>query len=219
MSTELANVELPAVKYQGDEKQWLDVVSSSAFLPYIQLCGGNSNAVKEGKIPVGHYALFRGKDKLESLTSSYDCLPILWRFKAMKFGETIISYYNPQSNGFKELVNLADNVPDSNCVYGPEFLLWVPSIKGFATMLFGSKTARRESPVLKDLLETKRSATMRSELVKKGKNSWHAPVISPCSTPFEMPSVEDVMAQAERFANPKESEVETAEAATNGRAR
>lgn len=213
MSNEIipTEVNLPVSKYQGDDKQWMDVVSSSSFLPYIQLCGGNSAPAKEGKIPIGHYGLMRGKDSLESLTAEFDCLPCGWRFKAMEFGAVIRSIYNPKNKEFLDIMHKADNVKESKCVYGPEFLLWIPSKQLFATMLFGSKTARREVPKLKELHDERRAATLKSNLIKTDKYMWHGPVVVPCSTPFNPPDMEDLLDQATRFANPKETEIEAAE--------
>lgn len=98
-------------------------------------------------------------------------------------------------------------------MYGIEFLVWLPEKQLFATFYLSSKTARREAPNLKGLLKDRKAATVKSNFIKKGRYSWHGPVVGPCSTPFELPPVADMTAHAERFANPKDSEVESVETA------
>lgn len=209
---ELAEIPaLPLAKY-ADDAAWGDVVSSSSFLPRVQLMGGNSEMAKEGLIGLGNYALVQDKKNFTDLGKQFDCIAFSYRFKAMRIpGDgTVLSYFNPKSSEFVRIQDDAEKA-DSGCMYGPEFLVWLPAYKQFATFFFSSKTARRASPNLRVLMDEKRWATCKTELIKKGKNSWHGPVITPCSTPHELPAGEKLLAVAERFANPKDSEVEVAE--------
>jgi len=175
----------------------------------MQLYTASSAAITSGFIGSGRFGVPLAKDKIEDLGNSVDCLPVAWRFKAMKFGEAVISVYNPQSKQFKDIQNTADEVPDSGCSYGLEFLVWLPSLKQFVTYFMNSKTSRLVAPEVKDRLGT--PITIRSNLIKKGSRQWHGPVVSICSTPFEAPNQEDLLTNATKFANPKESEVEEAE--------
>lgn len=219
MSTNLipADLKIAIPASQQDSKLWNTLVANSSFLPFVQICGGSTELVKEGKIAVGRYALIRSKNSFEDLTNEVNCLPIAYRFKAMDFaGESPQSYYDPDSKAFKEIQIRADTVKEPKCAYGPEFLLWLPDQQTYATMLFGSKTARLVSPALRDLMTERKAATLKVQLIRKGKISWHGPVVVPCSTPLDnAPEVEELMAQAERFANPKDSETrELAETGT-----
>jgi hypothetical protein len=207
MSNELINVSEMGVSKYADDKAF-ESMSSVSFLPRVQLMGSGSNAVKEGKINQGHYALVTGKDKLDDLTKELPVLVLAWRPKAMEIGaENVISIYNPASAEFKRIAEKSEE-PDSGCMYGPEFLLWVPSSRTFATFFMSSKTARREAPQLKGLMG--KSALLKSQLIKAKKFAWHGPVVTPCSQPFDMPGMDEVKDQVQKFNNPPENETEKA---------
>lgn len=210
-ASELATANLPVNKY-NDEKTCSEIVTASSFLKRIQLFTGSSPTIAAGLIMPGHFGLVHTKDNIEDLGVAMDCLPIAWRFKAMSFGEAVISVYNPKSDQFKDIMAKSD-IPDSGCSYGLEFLIWLPVQKLFVSYFFNSKTSRRTAPDVKNNLG--KPITIKSNLIKKPKQSWHGPVVVLCSTPFEMPDDDDVLDQATKFANPKESEVEVAEQTSN----
>lgn len=205
--------ELPVSKY--DDSAFDAVAKAGDWLPRIQLIGSNSDMAKEGKIQQGAYALITSKESFDDLTKEFHCLPLAWRPKAMMItGDGIVSVYNPADKTFADIQAKSDE-KDSGCMFGPEYLVWVQSVKKFATFYFNSKTMRREAPNLKKLLGG--AATVKSRLIKTQKFSWFGPVIVPCSTPFDVPSMDEIKAQVEKFNNPPESEVETA--ADDGRSR
>lgn len=204
---------LPLAKYTEDDKQWVEVVKSSSFLPRLQLYASGSDACKEAKIGIGKYGIPRSKDSIEDMTNQVDVLPLVWRFKALRMpvGENPLAYYNPKSPGFKQ-VQVDAEVQGSRCQFGIEFLVWIPTKKEFATMFFGSKTARRQAPALKTLLQERRAATLKVELITNKEYKWHGPVVVPCSTPLtDYPEPDQLLIQAEKFANPKETEIEAVE--------
>ena len=208
-----ADLNLPMAKYTQDDSAFGAIITSAVYLPRIQLFGGNSDLVKEGKIGMGHYGLVRSKDQVDDLGVQFNCCPFSWRFKAVRITEAndVFSYFNPNADEFKAIM-VESEQQDSGCMYGVEFLTWIPDPTAtFATFFFASKTARRESPNLKQILTNRGAATCKAQLIKKGRFTWHGPVIVPCSTPFELPPSDEIMTQAERFANPKDSEVEKAE--------
>ena len=218
---ELATLEnMPMSPYTQDEKQWGDLVESSSFLPRVQLYGGTSNACKEGKIPIGHFGIIKTKDEIDAdLGVSFDCLPLSWRFKAMDVSnkEAIISVYNPKAEEFKRIVTQSE-VKDSGCMYGIEFLVWIPAIAGYATYYLNNASSRREAPNLKALTQpSPRPATVKSKFIKGPKHSWHGPAIVACSTPMDTPDPAEAMEHAQRFANPKESQIEKVEPVSGGR--
>src|SRR6185436_6827541 len=131
---------LPTNKY-NDEKTCSELVTATTYLKRMQLYTASSAAITSGFIGSGRFGVPLAKDKIEDLGNSVDCLPVAWRFKAMKFGEAVISVYNPQSKQFKDIQNTADEVPDSGCSYGLEFLVWLPSLKQFVTYFMNSKTS------------------------------------------------------------------------------
>lgn len=205
--------DLPVSKY--DDKSFDALAKAATWLPRINLQGTGSNMVKEDKIKQGHFALIESKESFADLTNSFDCVVISWRPKAMRVdGDQVINVHNPQSPEFEKIVAEADQ-PDSGCLYGPEFLLWVKGASKFATFFMSSKTLRREAPNLKTLIG--KAATVRSKLIKTQKYSWFGCTVTPCSTPFDIPPIAEIKEQAAKFANPGEKEVESAP--TDGRAR
>lgn len=235
MSTELATTQFPMSQYTQDDKAWGDVVAAGSFLPYISLYGGNSNACKENLIGIGRYGLVRQKDKIEDLTDEFNVLALAWRYKAMQIGEGILSNYNPKSELFLSIKEKSET-KDSGCMYGIEFLFWVPDLPAncFATFYCNSKTSRREAQNIRPFCPAPEQMkadstivpahgplqmTLKTTLIKKGTYRWHGPVATQCSTQFTLPSMEDMMEQAKRFANPKESEVEVVKPDENKRAR
>lgn len=222
MSQELATAQFPMSVHTQDDKAWGDVITAASFLPYISLYGGNSAACKEGKIGIGRYGLVRQKDKIEDLTSEFNVLALAWRFKAMQIADgAIISNYNPKTEAFLTIKEKSE-VKDSGCMYGIEFLFWVPELpaKCFATFYCNSKTSRREAQNIRPFCPQQSdpskgvvahgplAATLKSQLIKTERYMWHGPVVTQCSTQFELPSMEEMIQQAQKFANPKESEIE-----------
>lgn len=170
---------LPAI----DDKEFASMVSSTSFLPRIQLFGSNSAAVKEDKISQGHFGLVRNKDTIINLTKEVDCLPVSYHFKAMRIAdgevETVLDH---KSELFQEIKELSAE-QDSGCMYGVEFLLWIPQGEGeYCTFFLNSVSSRRIAPDLRALVG--KAATLKSHLVKTTKYSWFAPKVVACSTPF-----------------------------------
>lgn len=202
------------------EKSFDTLSSAASWFNRIQLFGSNSGKVQEGKMPVGNYGYVSDKDTVTALGTEVDVLVISWRPLAIATqDDPIRSSHDRTSEVFKDIENRANNEKDSGCVYGPEFLLWIPALKKFATFMLGSKSFRREAPILKSFMS--RSATLKVKLVSGDRYKWHVPVTTPCSTPFELPSMDDLKATADLFNNPpvrKEPEKIATTTANPGRA-
>lgn len=210
--------DLPIQEYAADEKLLGELITATTFLPRVQLMGGTTELAKQGLIGPGRYALIRSKDSFDDLGQQVVCLPLSMRFKAMRIpGDgNVFSYHNPMTEEFKKV--MADSeLENSGCMYGLEFLAWFPEQRLFATVYLNSKTNRRQAPAFKALMQEKKGATLKVEFIKKGKHSWHGMVITQCSTPFELPPLEDILLEAERFAKPKDSTVEKADVASRDR--
>jgi hypothetical protein len=208
--------QLAPSPYASDE-DFSKISSSGAFLPRVMLMGANSTLVQEGKINQGHYGLVRAKDQCDDLTKEVPCLPLDWRAKAMEIvdGE-VISIYDRKSPEFDRIAQKSEQ-PDSGCMYGPEFLLWIPSAKCFATYYASSKTARREAPQLRNLIG--KPALLKSHLIKGKKYNWFGPVITTCSVPFDLPSQDEIIEEVTKFRNPAPTEKEAAPEGATDRAR
>ncbi len=184
----------------SNDEDLLAVSQASGFLPRVQLFGGSSDAVKEGKIGVGRWGLVAGKDSLEDLGPEVDVLVIAGRVKALDLsGENIVTSYDRNSDTFKDIATRSE-VANSKCMFGPEFLVYVPSKQAFATVFLSSATARREARALHGRL--RRAATLKAQLITGKQHKWHGPVFTPCSNPFEMPTGDAILAEATKFLNP-----------------
>lgn len=214
------NKELAVDQQYGDEA-FGEVSTSGKYLPRLQMFGGNSGQVKEGLIHMAHYGLVTGKDQLQDLGPTVDCLPISWRPKSMDIsGESIITIFDHKDPEFKRIQERAD-VKDSGCMFGPEFLIWLPSVKKFASLYMANKTARREAPAIRERMTPKpQPTTLAVQFIKTTKYSWHGIVAKPCSTPFDYPSDETLAEVNDLFQNPPKPDVERVEPnAGGGRAR
>lgn len=191
-----------------DEKAFAAVSKVGDFLPRIQLYGGNSKACKTGHVPIGNYGIPRSEKDILDLGKEVDVIVISGRAKAMRItaDDTVITKFDHTDVEFQKIAAESD-IQDSGCMFGPEFLLYVPKVKQFVTFFMSSKSARRVSGGLFQRL--KKAATLKSEFVEKGKFAWHAPVITPCSTPLDVPDSEEILAVATKFANEKGSAVKT----------
>jgi len=192
----------------AQETALMEVGASTGYLPRIQLFGGSSDAVKEGKINVGRYGLVRSKDQVEDLGPEVDVLVCAGRVKALDLsGDIAFTSYDHKSELFKEIAAGASE-ENSRKMFGPEYLVWIPSIKMLATFFLSSPTARRESASIHARL--RKAATLKAKLIVGKKHKWHGPVITACSTPFDMPDVEFLNDEIAKFVAPKVAEVEVA---------
>lgn len=197
----------PASKYSSEETFAL-IVKSGDYLPRCQLFGSNTNACKEGKIPIAHFGIVPNKETIIDIGERFDCAVLGWRPRAIRInGDSIDNYYDPKDKEFIKVQEESD-VKDSGCMFGPEFLLWIPAEKQFVLMHFNNKTARRVAPEM--LGKVGKAATLKSKLIKTDKYTWHGPEILACTTPIApLPTAEEVMAQVEKFNNPVASTTET----------
>jgi len=201
--------EFGVAKY-ADPQAFTEVTSAS-FLPRLQLMGGNSELVKEGKIGIGRWALLRNKDQFVDLGPQVDALILSWRPKAMELKDNnsvVLSFFNPKDEAFRKVMEKSE-VPNSGCMYGPEYLVWLPAPHNvYLSFFMASKTARREAPMVQALMH--KFATLKIRLIKTAKFSWHGPVVTGCTTTYEVPVKEELLEQVNKFNNPPENEIESA---------
>lgn len=186
------------------------------FLPRLQLCGASSNLCKEGKVPIGQYAYVKdGKTDPVILGTTVNMWVFGLRLKAMKYlPEAPLSYYDPSTPEFKAVVALID-VPDSQCVAGPDFLVYVDG-HGWASFHLSSMSSQNEMPLLKALLG--QAATMTVKLAEnKKKQKWHVPVTGKCSLPLIPPAKDEIETQILKFKSAKDSKEAEKVVDTTGR--
>jgi hypothetical protein len=210
LQTTTQETTLAPSKY-GTDDAFLDV-ASSGFLPRVQLMQSTSEQVATGKMRPGVYALVRSKDNAVDLTNEITVLVYSWRPKAIRMSDKDVKvYYNNKSAEFLQIRKDAEQ-PNSGCMYGPEFLIWVPTHKTFATLLMGSATARREASQLLPLVG--KGALLRSTLIRGKRHNWQGPVITEYSqgfNPENLPSQDLLNTELNKFNDPPASATEKLE--------
>lgn len=213
--------ESQVAKYVSDE---LFDSFVSTYLPRLQLFDSNSKDVKAKNIPLSHYGL-KNANNLIDLGEEVRLFVCSMRFKALdlrkddKGNDQVKSYFNPSNNDFI-MVKSQSEIQNSGCLCGPEFLVYIPDVKKFATFYMSSKTMRREAPNVKALLN--KACLLRTRFIEKGKFTWYGPVATACSTPMSLPTADRLNAELVAFNNPPEilvEAVDVAEAAAADRAR
>jgi hypothetical protein len=198
---ELTDIAVP----EGSLK---DLTTADDFFYRIQLYGGKSNAVQEGTIEANHYGIPEDSTVID-LGAEVDCLICSWRSKALSTADDpVMESFDPASDVFKDIM-ARSSIKDSGCMYGPEFLLYVPSVDRFLTFFMSSKTARREARKMEPLLRC--AATLKSRIIKQNKFIWTGPVVIACSTPLDLPPLNIIKAKIEKFQNPPARNEELAE--------
>ncbi len=186
------------------------------YLPYLKLCGSNSDEAKRGLIPIGNHALIKGKNVID-MGKTVNCWVCAWRpFALLTAGDKPISFTDPNSEGFKQVVAEAAKPGLNNALAGPQFLLYIPG-QGFATYFMSSKTAKNEAGNFKALID--KCAVIGSKFIETKQYSWHGPTIVQASQQFETPEQEDYLSTLEVFKNPKEPVVQLADKPADGQNR
>ncbi len=185
-----------------------EVVSSGDYLSRFQLFGSKTDAVAEGRIPVAHYGLVKD-DEITDLGAEVDVIIITWRPKAVQTGNDFVISHDTKSEVF-QTIKAMSSVRDSGAMYGPEFLLWIPDAGVFTAFHMNSKTSRREAKKVAPLIG--KACTFKARLIDPptSKYKWHGPVAIPCSAALTPPSEDALRAEADKFLNPPESEIEAA---------
>lgn len=215
--TELA---LPTTENPYSMDTFHEIAKAEGFLSRLQLFSGKSKQVERGIIASGHWGVPVSDDEVIDLGTEVNVLILTWRPKALRMTtDKVFSYFDIKNPEFQK-VQVESGESDSGCMFGPEFLVWVPQLSQFLGFYCGSKTARRESNRIVTLLG--KAATLRSKVIESGKYVWLGPVVIPFSGPLSPLPTEDALKQEyEKFLHPKDTEIEAVApgAATAERAR
>lgn len=215
MSGELINVSnlnLTPAKYSDDDFT-KTASGGGGFMPRLQLLTSNAAKCKSGDFPTNHYALVDGQE-FGDLGKNVDVLIVDWRPKALEVGENVISVFDTSDAEFQRIQEKSGEA-NSGCMYGPEFLVYIPANKRFATFFMGTKSSRREAGNVKAKMHN--AATLGSQKIETSKFTWFAPKASACTTPFDVPSGEELSEVIEKFRNPPKNEVETVQESERAR--
>lgn len=183
-------------------------LSGSTFLPRLQLMTGNSDKCKKNEFPINKFALISGQKYLD-VGAEVNVLVLVWRPKAIdtKSDEMIVAHdvTEPEFERIKD----ASKEKDSGCMYGQEFLIYIPEIEQFATFFMGTPTSRREAPNMLALLM--KAATLKPEQIKTKRYTYFSPGVTVCSATFALPDKAECIAQIKNFNNPKAVQVQRVE--------
>lgn len=207
---------LPAINRE-DAKLFSKVSSSVEVLPRIQLMTSGSDACKrmENPFPANNYALVKSKEYI-NLGRQVDVIVIMWRFKALDFSEkNMVVSYDVKDPVFIDIQERSQT-PKSDCLYGIEFLMWIPERREFATFYACNETSRREAPKLRTDDETTgkitpKCVTLSAKEISNTQHTWVGINILDCQSSLEPPDDEILEEVYTRFVNPKTSNVEPAE--------
>jgi len=214
--TEKALVKVDTALQKHDDEAFDIAASSTKFLPRIQLMTSNSQKCKDGEFQINNYALVDGQNFID-IGKEVDVIVIAWRPKALDLGDTLIAVYDINDTEFKRIQDEAEE-KDSNCMFGHEYLLYLPERSIFVTFFLGNKSARKESPNLKSQMH--KGATLKAHQLSNKNYSWWSVLIVPCSSPMDVPDKSSILEEVEKFNDPPATEVEkVAEGESNKRDR
>jgi len=211
-----------ALNLMPQETTDLAGLTEEEYLPRIQLYGSSSKPVKRGLIQQGHYGIVRsGNDKIEDLGSTFECFVLAWRPKLMtKVGDGYIVFFDPKSEEFKKHKEEAE--VNKTTMFGPEFLLLVPSLNNELFQFFcNNKTMRRSATYLAGIAKGEtlkdKGAIISSRLIEAKGYEWHGPQIekselitlADCSDPDKLKAT--IMAEGQKFVNPPKTVVKAEE--------
>lgn len=206
----MGNEIIPVGEIGGDLATFDSLTSNvNRFLQRLQLFGSKSDACTEQRIGIGHWGLVND-DVITDLGEETEVAVLAFRAKALDTNaDVIVNEHDPHSETFAA-IRERSYVKDSGCMYGPEFLMYVPSQDVFATYFASSKTARREAKKFQPLMG--KAATLKVKLIDPpaSKYKWHGPVVLPCSSPLSVPDIKIMQAEIEKFMNPPKQDVEVA---------
>lgn len=206
MSDELIKLQDNALLKTDDQETFDSQVVNVGFLPTLKLYNASANAVKKKLVQMAHYGLASNKDTIKDLGESLDIIPITHRYKAVeKVGDKYLSYYNPDSDNYNRTKEKSKD-KKSGCLAGIEFLVWIPSVEKFALWYAANTSTLSIAKEIRALYL--KPATLKANYIETKDYSWHAPVITVCSTQLNVPSDSDLTAELTKFRNPKEAEVE-----------
>lgn len=203
MTTEVSTKQEASVSLYGQD--YFDRMTKSGdYLDRLQLFTSQTEACKKKKISTDHWGIVSGSGNPEDLGEEVDVFVCAWRPAAKIIGDEILQFFNPDSPEFKQVEEKAATEP-LGYMSGPEFLLFVPSVNKFATLMCANKTFKKSSADLAKLLG--KAATFRSKLIEGKKYTWTGPEFLECNTPFKMPDSGIIEEMKQKFLNEKSSEV------------
>ncbi len=205
----------------GDDSIYDDIATTTTCLPRLMLYT-KGKPIDRKLIGPGHYGIPECADEITDLGPSIDVLVLARRPKAVDMSDSdeIITSFDPESAKFTRIA-AKSLVKESNCMYGPSFLViernnWQRPLEFFC----GTRSSRAEAKKIYTFLALSAqqiearglkdekphgplAMTLTARLVDEGKYSWHVPVANKCTTPFnELLADERIVDEIMKFIAP-----------------
>jgi hypothetical protein len=202
----------------GDDSIYDDIATTTTCLPRLMLYT-KGKPIDRKLIGPGHYGIPESADEITDLGPSIDVLVLARRPKAVDMSDSdeIITSFDPESAKFTRIA-AKSLVKESNCMYGPSFLViernnWQRPLEFFC----GTRSSRAEAKKIYTFLALSAqqiearglkdekphgplAMTLTARLVEEGKYSWHVPVANRCTTPFtELLADKKIMDEITKF--------------------
>jgi len=216
-------------------------MESGGFLRRIELKSKGA-LIDRGVVKPGHYCIVKSSEDADDLGDSIDVLPLARRPKAIDMNDTeqIVVTYDRGSELFADIEKRSSQ-QNSRCQYGASFLVAERSTGQLYELFLGSASNRREVGTVSDFLPLTKAdidrrglkdidphgplaLTLKSKIVENKKNGWTWFVIvpKPCSNNFtkdQIPSVDVIKSEIDKFLNPDDGNKPQAEPKTEGQKR
>lgn len=162
--------------------------SSGGYLGELRVVS-SGKLVNKHRMQAGSFCHLKD-DQATALGEHIDIAVLAWRPKAVDFNEGESSY-DATSDKFRDIFTRS-GLQNSGCVAGPEFLVYLPTIKTFALYHANSISSRR---VAGDLVDAAENGTLVHGVVEMAENkkknvTWFVPSWSESDATIEPPSEE-----------------------------
>jgi hypothetical protein len=195
---------------------------SGGYLARLQLMTSNSQPCKDGLFPINHYAIV-DNGNFDDLGTDVQAHVLAYRPLALDFSDDVVAVYDPmldsknQPTGeFARIKAAADASSESECMYGVQFLLYIPARDRLVTLMLGTKTARREVPTMVSKRGT--DVTLSAKKIETKKYTYFSIKIDKCTEELDVP-ISEIAPEIEKFCHPKAIERTPIEQASPDRER
>ena len=191
-----------------------DVLESNEYLPRLQLLTSASDVVKEDPSLANEYALITS-DNLQTIGKDIEIFPTICRPKALDMsGDTPVTSFDQKSDVFNDIKNRSFQ-SNSKCMYGVEFLVYLPEQERYATWFLSTKSHRKLYKPVQALAGG--AASLSSKLVQNSDYKWQVSTVVASTKEYgenDIPDEDVTNKVIESFNNEQGTEV--AEEATAG---
>jgi hypothetical protein len=131
--------QLIPVQTNDDDKQLaaLSKLSQNDFPGFLKVMNGTSTEVGDEKANAGELILKKQED-VTNLGKEFDAIPLGFRMTATTYiDDQYHAFHSPESEAYSQVEERSSSKdPETKMAnkHGPEFLLWIPSLKCFATL-------------------------------------------------------------------------------------